>query len=139
MYVWCLRRRLEKTQSVTETSGTRHTGHIRAQIPGVSVVPRSFARAATPTRQLLPVNGECVINSRVARLRQTITFSTTVLQHNNTILSNLRPRVPDHSTLDPARKLNLCSLPTTTWQHPTRATSHQLYPLLPLSDRTWHG
>jgi len=45
-------------------------------------------------------------------------------------LSTLSCRLDNWSrrTLDPVRKLDLRSLPTTTWQHSMRATSHQLHP-----------
>ena len=45
-------------------------------------------------------------------------------------LSTLSCRLDNWSlrTLDPVRKLDLRSLPTTAWQHSMRATSHQLHP-----------
>jgi len=68
--------------------------------------------------------------------------------HNTAILATVSRQHLTHSpgsttellqTLDSVKKLNISSLPTTIWQHSTRAILPKLYPLHPQADRTWNG
>jgi len=84
-----------------------------------------FYNAPEPTRGgIHRVGHEMVLVDRIARCE------TNKMRPIHMVVTSLDPGSTTEvlRTLDLVRKLNLCSIPTTTWQHPTRATSHQLHP-----------
>jgi len=71
---------------------------------------------------------------RLGRVWNTTVLASVSCQH---LIHTLQAQNWTSSHTWSGQKTQPCSLPTTTWQHPTRATSHQLHSQ---ADRTlWHG